>query len=211
MRRRVEIGRFAVARADHAAVASAVGVLDLALIRERDGLEAAVRVLADAEPRARRLERFWHGVVEHQERRHLGGERVPAEHWVDVEAVGNLTGRTAHARIHPGEVDRDIRVIDGTRVEERVDQLETVELAFVVRARAVLKRVPNRAHAADVVGHARGRVIEGHGETALDVRPYLRTQPQVQAAAGIALQVPGGLRHREWRARESHRDVGADL
>jgi hypothetical protein len=65
-----------VARTDHAGVAGGVAVRDPALVDDGHGLEAAVRVLADAAPaRARRIERR-PGVVEQQERADALAQRV---------------------------------------------------------------------------------------------------------------------------------------
>ncbi|GAB3461169.1 hypothetical protein GCM10027321_21450 [Massilia terrae] len=53
--------------ADHAAIAGRILVLDLALIHDGHGLEAAVRVLADAAAAGRGLEIVRTGIVEQQE------------------------------------------------------------------------------------------------------------------------------------------------
>jgi hypothetical protein len=77
-----------VARADAPAAARAVAVLDLAVIDDGDRLEAAVRVLADAEARGRGRELARAGVVEEQEgadRRALG----VVEERSDGEAVAD--------------------------------------------------------------------------------------------------------------------------
>ena len=130
---------------------------------------------------------------------------------MDVEPVRDLTGRPAHPLVHPGEVDGDVGMVDGAGIEERVHQTEPVELALPVGAGAVLERVPDGAHAPDVVGHPSGRPVEGHREAALDVRPYLGAEPEVEPAPAPPLEVPRDLGHRERAPRERDRDVGADL
>src|SRR6185503_500650 len=64
-----------VARADAAAVAGGVAVLELARIDDRHGFESAVRVHADAAPPRGRVEVARRGIVEHQER----GQRLAAK------------------------------------------------------------------------------------------------------------------------------------
>ena len=97
------------------------------------------------------------------------------------------------------------------RVEEGVHQPEPVELPLPGGAGAVLERVPDGAHAPDVVGHPGGRPVEGHREPALDVGPYLRAEPEVEAAATPPLEVPRDLGHRERAPCERDRDVRADV
>ena len=97
-------------------------------------------------------------------------------------------------------------MLDGARVEEVADQRETVELTLVSRAAAILKRIPDRPEAADVVDDPRRRVLELGGEPALDVGPRLGAKPEEQAPAAQALQVSGGLRHGERGAPEGDRD-----
>ena len=49
-------------------------------------------------------------------------------------------------------------------------------------------------------------MLERGGEPALDVGPHLGAEPEPQAPAARALQVPGGLRHGEWGTPEGDRD-----
>ena len=125
---------------------------------------------------------------------------------VDVEAVGHLAGRARHALADAGERDRDVRMLDRAGIEEVADQREAVEAAFVRRARGVLEGVQDRAEAADVVDDPRGRVVELGREPALDMGAHLGPEPEQQAPAAQALQVPGGLSHGERGARERDRD-----
>ena len=112
-----------------------------------------------------------------------------------VEAVGALSGGAAHAFVHPGQIDGNVGVVDGTGVEERVHQRELVELTAIVRFGVVLEIVPDGAHAMHVIGDALCRLVEGHGEATLDMRAYLRTDAKVEPPARQPLHVPGGLRH----------------
>src|SRR5690606_31861104 len=77
-----------VAAADDAAVAGGIAVLDLALVDDGDGLEAAMRMLADAAALRGGLELVRRRVVQHQERAALGHARAAvAEHAVHRKAV----------------------------------------------------------------------------------------------------------------------------
>jgi hypothetical protein len=65
-----------IARPDHAAVAGRIAVRDFALVDDRDGLEAAVRVLPDS-PRLLRCRKIRRpSIVEHQEGRQLCDARL---------------------------------------------------------------------------------------------------------------------------------------
>ena len=69
---------------------------------------------------------------------------------------------------------------------------------------------PDVAHGEGVVGELRGRVLEGHRETAFEHALDLRAEPQQEAAARQFVEVPrlhGGDR---WRARERKRDRRSD-
>ena len=76
------------ALADAAAVAGGVLVVDLAFEHQRHGLEAAMRMPADAARLVGRREVRRAGVVEQQERRKLGMALV-IEHGVDRKAVAD--------------------------------------------------------------------------------------------------------------------------
>ena len=78
-----------VARPDDVIVARGIAVLDAALEGDRHRLEAAVRVLPDAEALRRRLESLGRRVVKHQPRRELFREGEVCKHGEDVEAVAN--------------------------------------------------------------------------------------------------------------------------
>ena len=100
-------------------------------------------------------------------------------------------------------------MLDRPRIKEVVYELEFVETAFVARSGPGLKGVPDGAKAMDVVGHSRGRVLERHGETPLDMGADLGPQPQQQPALADLLKIPGGHRHRKRAAGKSDCDVGA--
>ena len=102
---------------------------------------------------------------------------------MDMEAVGNLARRPAHALVHAGKVDGDSGIGDRTRIEERIHQPELVELALVGRPRIVLEGIPDRPHAADIVRDPRRRTVEGHGKAALHMGAHLGAEPQMKTAA----------------------------
>ena len=128
-----------------------------------------------------------------------------------METVGDFASGATHAGIDAGEVDRDVGLVDGTRVEEVVDQTELVEAPLIVGAGPVLKRVPDRADAADVVSDPGGGVLEGHRVASLDMGANLRAKTQVETTAARALQVPGDEGRGKRAAPKGNGDVGADL
>ncbi len=78
-----------VAGADDSALAGRVAMLDLAVIDDGHGLEAAVRMLAHAAPLGRRLEVVGTGVVEQQEGADLFAHGVVGKQRTDGEAVAD--------------------------------------------------------------------------------------------------------------------------
>ena len=72
---------------DDVPVPHRVAMLHLAVERDGDGLESPVRVLPHPAALVRRRELLRRGVVEHQPRRELLGERAVVEHGEDVEPV----------------------------------------------------------------------------------------------------------------------------
>jgi len=78
-----------VAGADNAALAGRVAMLDLAVVDNGHGLEAAVRVLADAATFVGRLEVMRTGVVEQQEGANLLADAVIGKQRANREAVAD--------------------------------------------------------------------------------------------------------------------------
>ena len=78
-----------VAGTDDAAAARRIAVFHLARIDDGHGLEAAVRVIADAAPVLGWRKLGGAGVVQQQERRHLGCPLVVGEDRADREAVAH--------------------------------------------------------------------------------------------------------------------------
>src|SRR3546814_20875923 len=76
-----------VAGTDHTAVAGGVTMLDLAVIDDGDGLETAMRMLADAAPLLRWFEIVRPCIVEQQEWAHVRAQRVVREERADGDAV----------------------------------------------------------------------------------------------------------------------------
>src|SRR5690606_24343976 len=56
---------------------------------------------------------------------------------VNSDAVADLAGEASVERVHGGDHDRDVRVLDRARVEERARELVLVVVALEVRLRAV--------------------------------------------------------------------------
>src|SRR3546814_13821707 len=107
-----------VARTDHTAVAGGVTMLDLAGIDDGDGLETAMRMLADAAPLLRWFEIVRPGIVEQQEWAYVRAQRVVREERPDREAVAHpmlpvdrksvVLGKSVYVRVDLG-VRRSIK------------------------------------------------------------------------------------------------------
>jgi hypothetical protein len=65
-----------VARADHAAIAGGIAMLDFAIIDDGYRLEAAMRVLANPAPIGRRRELMRARIIEQQERADMRAQRI---------------------------------------------------------------------------------------------------------------------------------------
>jgi hypothetical protein len=107
-------------------------------------------------------------------------------------------------------VDRDVRVLDRARIEERNHQAQVVVRALEGERRALLPRRPHRAHRPDVVAHPRpGRPVR-QAEPPRDVAPHLAAEPQDEAPARELLDVPRRHRGDGGAARERHRHRGGE-
>src|SRR5688572_14655941 len=85
-----------LAGADRAAAAGRILMADLAVVNDGHGLEAAVRVLADAARAALiRVEIARSGIVEQQERRDRAGVALVAEQGAHREAVADPVAAVA--------------------------------------------------------------------------------------------------------------------
>src|SRR5690606_35425381 len=78
-----------VTRTDLAASAGRILVLDFALVNDGDGLESAVRMLADPARSRGRIEMHRTGVVEQQERAQFGTVAVVRKHRPHRKAVAD--------------------------------------------------------------------------------------------------------------------------
>ena len=128
-----------------------------------------------------------------------------------MEAIRNLPCRATHARVYPRKIDRNPGIRQRTRIEKRIDQLELVKRALIVRPRLILKRIPDGAHAADVISHACRRVFKRCRKASLDMRAHLSAQAKMESPIRVALQIPGSLGHRERRARKGDCDIGTEI
>src|SRR5439155_5804181 len=127
-----------------------------------------------------------------------------------LDAVGDLCGRAKHPLVDRGEVDRDARVIDRSRIEERRHEVEVIEVALEREAMLVLEGAPDVAERGHVLLDALRRSVVRHGEAALDVRADLRAEPEIETAAARLLDGPGVHRGDHWAARERDGDPGPE-
>jgi hypothetical protein len=78
-----------VTRPDYTAIACRIVMFDLAVIDDGDGLEAAVRMLADATPLRSWLKVIWPGVIEQEERADVGAEGIIGEKRANGKTVAD--------------------------------------------------------------------------------------------------------------------------
>src|SRR3990170_8790610 len=101
---------------------------------------------------------------------------------VDVKAVADFAGDPADVLVDAGDIDRDLRVLDGPGIEEGGHQVEAVELPPEVELGPVLPAVPDRAERQDHLADPRPRRLPLHGEAPLVVALDLGAEPQDEAA-----------------------------
>jgi hypothetical protein len=130
---------------------------------------------------------------------------------VDVEAVADLAGQGRQTGVDAGDVDRDLRVLYRTGVEERRHEGVPVELALEVQRLASLERIPDGAQSAYVLAQPRDGSVPGHGEAAPYVRFDLSTEAEDEASVGEVLEIPGSLGYLHRGAGESDGYGGAEL
>ena len=110
---------------------------------------------------------------------------------VDVKAVGGFTGEFDEGRVDARDVDRNVRVFDLTRVEERSHQRQFEMLTTEAEPLAGLPRLPDRAQYGDELAQfAHRRLRPRHAEAPLDVRLDLRAESEDEASAGLGGEVP---------------------
>ncbi len=126
------------------------------------------------------------------------------------EPVGQLARERAHAAVDAAEVDRrGGGVLVRARVEVRLHPGDPVVLALECRPLAGAERAERRLDRPDVLAHAGGGLGPRHSVPVLDVLLDLGAEPEVEAPAREAREVPGGVRGQHRRPRERERDGGA--
>src|SRR5499433_240867 len=128
-----------------------------------------------------------------------------------VHAVAELARDAAHVGIDRGDHDGDLRMLDGSRVEERRHDVEGVELPLEVQFGAVLPAVPDGPDGPHRLRHLGPRRLELYGEATLVVRLDLAAEPQDEAAPRGLLEIPRDHGRDHGAPREDGGDVGAEL
>ena len=141
---------------------------------------------------------------------HVAGDVARLAEWVDVHAVGDLTGHAQHPRVHRGDVDLGIGRIDGAGAPLGRDEVHVVEIAVMVELAGPESREAC-LHGAHVVAQSRARLFEGHAVAAHHVRPDLGAETEPEPAAGGFLQFPRRRRRDEGTARKRDGDTGGQL
>src|SRR5215210_2826099 len=130
---------------------------------------------------------------------------------VDVKAVADLARESGETSVDAGDEDRNLRVFDRARIEERRHEGVPVEFAFEIQWSLALEGLPDRAQGQDVLAQLRSRPVPGHREAAGNVGLDLRAEAEQEASVGEVLKIPGRLRRLHGGAREGDGDGGAQL
>ena len=130
---------------------------------------------------------------------------------MDVDAVAELAGQTAHVRVDGREIDGNPRVLDRPRVEEGGHQVEAIRGAPEVERRAVLPALPDGPQGEHDLAQSRSRWLPADGETPLVVRLDLGAEAEGEPTPGGLLEVPGRVGQHHGAARERNGDGGAEL
>ncbi len=127
------------------------------------------------------------------------------------DALGNFARHLTHHRVHGGEMNGNVGMLDRTRIEQGHHQIDVVMRSSYVERRAVLPAIPDHADGPHVLAHPRPGGRPGHAETSLDMGLHLRTQTEREAATGQLLQRPRAHRGHGRAARKGDRDRCAEL
>ncbi len=130
---------------------------------------------------------------------------------VDVYAVGNLAGHTAHPRGHRRYVDFDVAVVVAARRPCRGQERQLVVGTVVREFLLATKRAEACLHGSHVVVQARSGWIERHPVSPLDVRSDLTAQTEAEAATCVLGQLPGQAGRDHRTAGKRDRDPGREL
>ncbi len=125
---------------------------------------------------------------------------------VDVDAVTVGAGQPQHLLVDGGDVDGRRGIVDGAGVEEGGHQHQLEELPGVVERRARLPGVPEGADGFNRLAHLGHRLLPLDAEAQHVVGLHLGAEAEDEAAARIALQVPGGVGQDGRAAREGNGD-----
>ena len=130
---------------------------------------------------------------------------------MDDEPIGHLPRHLGHQRAERAQQYRRRAERVGAGIEHGCHQGVAVVLTGKIQPAAVLPAGENGFQRLDVFAHARRRVTELDTEAVLDMRFYLGTDPEQEAALAERLQVPGLVGQVHGIARESHCDAGGDI
>src|SRR5262245_33189411 len=119
-----------------------------------------------------------------------------------MEAFTQLTREPTEMLVHTCHVDRDVRMLNRSWIEERRHQREFEKLAAKVQLLAGLPAVPHVTHGENVFAKAWGRMIPHHTEAALDVWFDLCAEPHDETTMTHRLQVPTNVCECHWATRE---------
>jgi hypothetical protein len=126
---------------------------------------------------------------------------------MDMHPVSDFAGHPQHPRIHRGDIDFGIGLLNRSRAPLRSDEIQVVEVTVMVQLPGS-KRREARLHREQVIAQPWTGPFEVHAITPYDVSAHLRTQAEPKIPAGRFLQFPRRSRRHERTTRKSHRDTG---
>ncbi len=127
------------------------------------------------------------------------------------EPIRDLSGDRRHLGSDRTQHDRNVGMLDGARIEERLQPSEAVVLSLEAQRAPALEAREDRPQRLDVLAHARRRRGPRRAVAADDVAAHLGAEAQLEAPCRRGLEVPGRMGHRHRAAREGDQHAEQDL
>jgi hypothetical protein len=128
------------------------------------------------------------------------------------QSMAEFAGHLRHVAVDRGRVQRNVRVLDRTRIEKARQQREPVVLALEEHGLLrILEAREDRSEALQVFAHARaGAAWPRRAVATLVVSLDLAAETQAEASVRQLLQVPGALGGDHRAARKGDGDIGGE-
>ena len=142
---------------------------------------------------------------------HLLVDVLRRHHRMQPDAVGTLPRHRRHIRTNHRDMNRNVGMVDGSRVKQRHHQVEVVMIALKLQRHLLLPAPPHRPHRPDVVTHPGCRRMPLEAVATPDVSPNLGSETEQEAPFGEFRQRPGRHRRHRRAPRKGHRHRRAEL